>query len=249
MACHRPQSSQYLYELTRDTHRCKDTALRQMQKLRAGDFLRLPTQQRATEGAGFNPYIYDLKIAAEDHLYEAGELESTVRPTGHWWHSYATSCVTSSMDIAAARRGVAYIPAHQILAKRDASLAIKTNRWTLIPDQLFALNYGRSFRAFMLEVDRGTEPLRSIEQYAALIEQSGHQAHYGLKANMLILWVFQSQRRQDAFLDLLQAQSEKVQQSILSKTVRFEVLAKQPDASLFEQAWKRSGASSVSINS
>lgn len=259
MAVHGPQSSQYLYELTRNTHRCKDTALRQMQKLRAGGFLRLPTQQRATEGADFNPYIYDLKLTAEDCLYEAGELEPTVRPTGHWWHGYATSCVTSSIEIAAAKHGVTYIPAHQILAKRGASLAIETNRWKLIPDQLFALNYGSSFRAFMLEVDRGTEPLRSsaarkslarsIEQYAALVEQGAHQAHYGLKANMLILWVFQSQRRQDAFLELLQSQSQKVRQSVLCRTVRFEELAKQPGSSLFEETWRRSGATSVSINS
>lgn len=41
---HGPQCSQYLYELTRDTHRCKDTALRQMQKLRAGGYLALPQQ-------------------------------------------------------------------------------------------------------------------------------------------------------------------------------------------------------------
>ena len=65
---HGPQSSQYLYELTRDTHRCKDTALRQMQKLRAGGYLTLPRQQRATERAEFNPYIYDLTKKAKDHL-------------------------------------------------------------------------------------------------------------------------------------------------------------------------------------
>lgn len=259
IAVHGPQSSQYLYELTRDTHRCKDTALRQMQKLRAGGFLRLPTQQRATEGADFNPYIYDLKLVAEDCLHEAGELEPTVRPTGHWWHGYATSCVTSSIEIAAAKCGATYIPAHQILAKRGASLAIETNRWKLIPDQLFALNYGGSFRAFILEVDRGTEPLRStaarkslaksIEQYAALIEQGVHQAHYGLKANVLILWVFQNKRRQDAFLELLQAQSQKVRQPVLSKVARFEELAKHPDCSLFEETWRRSGVAGVSISS
>lgn len=62
-----------------------------MQKLLAGGFLRLPSQQRATEGADFNPYIYDLKMAAQDCLYEAGELEPAVCPTGHWWHGYATS--------------------------------------------------------------------------------------------------------------------------------------------------------------
>ncbi|MEH6727777.1 MAG: replication-relaxation family protein, partial [Hyphomicrobiales bacterium] len=117
---HGPQSSTYLYELTRDTHRCKDTALRQMQKLRAGGYLRLPNQQRATAHASFNPYIYDLTPKATAHLFDLGVSELTVRPTGHWWHGYMTSCVTSSIDITAARDGVQYIPAHEILRIKNA---------------------------------------------------------------------------------------------------------------------------------
>ncbi|HCP81858.1 MAG TPA: hypothetical protein DIT67_09805 [Octadecabacter sp.] len=155
---HGPQSSRYLYEKTRDTHRCKDTALRQMQKLRAAGFLMLPRQQRAAEHADFNPYVYDLTTKAKDHLFDLDIAEPAIRPTGHWWHGYMTSCVTSSIDIAAARDGVRYIPAHEILAIKDAPLAMPIGRGKLIPDQLFALDYGGSFRAFALEVDRGTEP-------------------------------------------------------------------------------------------
>jgi hypothetical protein len=184
---HGPQSSQSLYELTRDTHRCKDTAMRQMQKLRTGGYLTLPRQQRAAERSEFNRYIFDLSRKAKDHLTDRGLAEPTVRPTGHWWHGYATSCVTSSIDIAAARAGVRYIPAHEILAIMGASLAIPIGRRHLIPDQLFALDYGGSFRVFALEVDRRTEPKQSnavrksletsVNQYREAAERQSHKRH------------------------------------------------------------------------
>jgi len=81
---HGPQSSGYLHELTKDTHRCKDTALRQLQKLRAGGFLHLPRQQRATEYANFKPFIYDLTPKAKTYLFEQGLAEPTIRPTGSY---------------------------------------------------------------------------------------------------------------------------------------------------------------------
>jgi hypothetical protein len=210
---HGPQSSVSLYELTRDTHRCKDTALRQMQKLKAGGYLSLPPQQRATERAEFNPYIYDLTRQARDHLVDLGLDEPTVRPTGHWWHGYAVAQVTGAIDIAAAREGVRYIPAHEILAIKGTELAIPVGRTKLIPDQLFALDYGGRFRAFALEVDRGTEPKtsstkrkswkRSIEQYRHVFDHQLYKRHYGLKANLLVLWVFTSKAKEVRFLELL----------------------------------------------
>ncbi|WP_244520850.1 replication-relaxation family protein [Aliiruegeria lutimaris] len=226
---HGPQSSLFLYELTRDTHRCCDTALRDLQKLRAGGFLRLPSQQRQVAKAEFNPYIYDLTRLAKDHLGDLGLDEPAVRPSGHWWHGYAVSSVTSAIDIAAARAGVRYIPAHEILAIRGADLAIPLGRTTLIPDQLFALDYGGRYRAFALEVDRGTEPLRStaarkslqksIEQYRRLIEQGIYKQHYGLKANLIVLWVFESERRHRQFLEMLRGVPATVSQAMLSRAL------------------------------
>ncbi len=75
---HGPQSSEVLFELTRESHRSKDTALRDLQKLRAGGYLTLPLQQRATERAEFNPYIYDLTRPAHHHLTDIGLSEPTV---------------------------------------------------------------------------------------------------------------------------------------------------------------------------
>lgn len=257
---HGPQNSQYLFELTRDTHRCRDTALRQMQKLRAGGFLHLPKQQRATERAEFNPYIYDLTKQAKGYLTDLGIAKPTLRPTGHWWHGYDVSRVTSSIDIAAARDGVRYIPAHDILAIKGASLAIPYGKFRTIPDQLFALDYGGSFRAFALEVDRGTEPkfspanrknwARSIEQYRQIVEGRLHRKHYGLKANLLVLFVFTSRSREARFLELVQKHSDQFAMSILTSTI---CLTEDQGAvsvvlsNLYGEPWNRADGSKVLI--
>jgi len=258
---HGPQSSQYLYELTRDTHRCKDTALRQMQKLRASGFLMLPPQQRATEHADFNPYIYNLTKKAKDHLVDLGVVEFTVRPTGHWWHTYAVSSVTSAIDIAATRDGVRYIPPHEILAIKNAPLSIPIDRCKLIPDQLFALDYGGSFRAFALEVDRGTEPktsrakrkswVRSIEQYRQVVEQQLYKAHYGLKANLIVLWVFSSRSKEERFLELVQNHLGKANLSFLTHTVPTPAATTKTPAvwtQFYDQPWNRANGQSVMIS-
>ena len=210
---HGPLSSAHLHALTKDTHRCRDTSLRQLQKLRAGGFLMLPRQQRLTENADFNPYIYDLAKHARNRLIDLGLAEPTVRPTGHWGHGSAVSSVTSAIEIAAGCEGVRYIPAHIILAIKQAPLAVCIGGRKLIPDQLFALDYGGMYRAVVLEVDRGTEPktssaarksyASSIELYRRMIEQNLHRAHYGLKATMLILWVFTLRSNEQRFLEMV----------------------------------------------
>ncbi|PCH73277.1 MAG: hypothetical protein COC12_05085 [Rhodobacteraceae bacterium] len=259
---HGPQSSQYLYELTRDTHRCKDTALRQLQKLRAGGYLTLPRQQRATERAEFNQYIYDLTKKAQDHLVDHGIAEPTVRPTGHWWHGYMTSCVTSSIDIAAARCGVRYISAHEVLAIKGTSMAIPIGRSKLIPDQLFALDYGGSFRAFSLEIDRGTEPktsrlsrksyASSIEMYRKVIEQKLYQSHYGLKASLLALWVFSSRTNEIKFLEMVANVSASLSAAILTQSLpsfNQDMHSAPPLSKLFYGAWNRAKGEEIVIGS
>lgn len=205
---HGPQSSVYLYELTRDTHRCRDTALREMQKLRAGGFLSLPPQQLRTDRAECNPYIYDLTQRAERWLRDQGHAEPTVRPTGHWWHGYAVSCVTGSIDIGAKRMGIRYIAAHDILARKEATLAIPLGRDRLIPDQLFALDYGGGYRAFLLEVDRSTEPVEArgkrrsiatmLSSYQTAFRSNAGATHYGLRCSLGLMVVCETSARAKA---------------------------------------------------
>lgn len=257
---HGPQSSQYLYELTRRTHRCKDTSLRDLQKLRAGGILTLPRQQRATEHAEFNHYIYDLTQAGKDRLVDLGIDEPTLRPTGHWWHGYTMARVTSSIDIAATRQGVRYIPAHEILALRGADLALPVGRSKLIPDQLFALDYGGRFRAFALEVDRGSEPKtsptkrksweRAIAQYIQMIENQVGQKHYGLRSNLLVLWVFSSRAREARFLELLDDIGGSAGLAFLTMSLSATECgrsSRQVWTHFFEQPWNRTNGQAVSI--
>ncbi|SDK68245.1 Replication-relaxation [Aliiruegeria lutimaris] len=211
----------------------------------------MPPQQRQVAKAEFNPYIYDLTRLTKDRLGDLGLDEPSVRPTGHWWHGYAVSSVTSSIDIAAARAGVRYIPAHDILAIRGADLAISLGRVKLIPDQLFALDYSGRYRVFALEVDRGTEPLRStaarkslqksVEQYRRLLEEAIYKQHYGLKANLIVLWVFESPGRQSQFLDMLGGQPAAVAQVMLSRTLggSGQVTHKAITLDLYASSWER----------
>jgi hypothetical protein len=208
---HGPQASTALIDLSTDTHRCRDTALRALQRLRAGGFLYLPPQQRSIERSEFNPYIYDITPQARTYLAETGALEDAVRPTGHFWHAYTTSALTSAIDRSAARSGINFVPARTILNIRQASLGIPTGSNTIIPDQLFALDYGGSFRAFVLEVDRGTEPTssrsareslhRKLAAYSAIFSHGQHRQHYGLKSPIVLLFTFTSRLRAKRLLE------------------------------------------------
>lgn len=211
---HGPLTSVHLHEMTRDTHRCKDTALRRLQALRAASLLFLPKQQRACERAEFKPYVYDLAPRGQLFLKDAGLAESTVRPTGHWWHLHDTAMYTARIDLEARQRGYRYIPAHEILERVGASLAIPIGRRKLIPDQLFAIDYGGTFRAFMVEVDRGTEPIASpntrkswrssLEHYDEAFRLGLPNQHYGLKAPVQALWGHRTMARHGAFERLLE---------------------------------------------
>lgn len=209
---HGPQSSEFLYEFTRDTHRCRDTSLRRLQTLREANYLRLPPQQRQIAKANFNPYIYDLTPLGWEVLSHEKDLERHYRPTGHWWHGYWVSSISSSIEITTKRAGMDYIPAAQILTIRHVELAIPLDRTKLIPDQIFAIRFPDGYRAFALEVDRGTEPVhsnaarkslqRSVTQYRQVLSQRLYQKHYGIKSKLSVLWVFLRKSRKRQFLEL-----------------------------------------------
>ena len=151
IAVHGAQSSEFLLKLCADTHSCRDTGLRTLQKLRETGYLRLPPQQRQIAKAEFNPYVYDLTPQSKRYLKGLGD-PATIRPTGHWWHGFLTSNITSAIDIAAQRKGCRFIPAHEILARSDATLAIPTRTGNLIPDQLFAIKNNNIPKVFPFEI-------------------------------------------------------------------------------------------------
>jgi len=224
---HGPQSSEFLFETTRDTHRCKDTALRRMQILREAGYLCLPRQQFQVAKANFNPYVYDLTKRSWEVLADHQNLERHCRPTGHWWHGYWVSAASSAIEITVAQQGLTYIPAAQILAIKGVNMGIPVSGTKLIPDQLFAIKYPDGFRAFALEVDRGTEPVqsgaarkslqRSVAQYQQLLHEKLYQSHFGLKSKLCILWVFQNEQRMKQFSGLLRQDEQRFAATVASK--------------------------------
>ena len=210
---HGPQSSEFLFELTRDTHRCKDTTLRRLQALREAEYLRLPTQQERITKANFNPHVYDVTVKGFEYLSYHHSLERHALPTGHWWHGFWVSSVSSAIEITATRAGLEYVPAAHILGINNVPMAIPFKGGRLIPDQLFAIKYPDGYRTFALEVDRGTEPVRSqaarkslrrsAAQYSEVLRGKLHQRHFGLKSSLLVFSVFMSQARRQQFLELL----------------------------------------------
>lgn len=256
---HGPQTSVRLFDFTSDTHRSKDTALRDLQKLRAGGFLCHPPQQRATERAEFNPYIYDLTPKTKRWLSDRNLAEPTVRPTGHWWHGYRVSNITSEIDMEASRAGLQYIPAHEILARKGATLGISFSGKTLIPDQLLALKYPTGFRMYMLEVDRGTEPFTStaarkslevsILQYAEILRHSTYKTHYGVQANLMALFVFTSPYRAARFLERVADIAPQTAASFLVQVQPEVREQKVTGPSILLRPWKRARNNDVLISS
>jgi hypothetical protein len=210
---HGPQPSTALHDLTAATHRCRYTSLRALQRLRAGGIVCLPPQQRAIAHADFHPYIYDLSPLGRAHLENEDRLEPAIRPTGHWWHSYGVGALTSAIERMGTRNGITYIPAHQILARVDRPFTLPAAHGPVVPDQLFALNYGGGFRAFLLEHDRGTEPLVSkaareslhqkLVRYDTLVASDGIRRHYGLTCPVALLFTFTSKVRAKHFAALV----------------------------------------------
>jgi hypothetical protein len=254
---HGPQSSEFLYALTRDTHVCKDTALRRLQALRAAGYLHLPAQQRQIAKADFNPFIYDLTPLGWELLATHKRLERPARPTGHWWHAAWVAAITSAIEIKATRAGLQYIPAAQILAIKDVPLAIPLPKGKLIPDQLFALKYPDGYRAFALEVDRGTEPLQStaarkslrqsIAQYRTLLQNGLHQQHYGLKSPLLVLFVFNNPVREQRFAEMVQRMGAAYSACFLSQHVTALFPRWEDCDALVTKGWQAAGSAPVQL--
>lgn len=139
-------------------------------------------------------------------------------------------------------------------------MAIPIGNQKLIPDQLFALDYGGSYRAFALEVDRGTEPktsptarksyARSIDLYRQLIERKISKSHYGLKTNLLVLWVFSTRSNEARFLEMVEEMGGKFAKAMLTQHLPDNgpnILHAGPCEGLTLGDWNRASSGAVPI--
>jgi hypothetical protein len=176
--------------------------------------LHRPQGQRATEFGNNKKAVYALTPAGIKWLKQAELHEDTIRPSGPFVHQLMISTVTASIELAAKKKGIEFIPGHVILERANTTLGHMVGKSKLIPDQLFALKYpNEMFRSFILECDRGTEPIttntvrksyqRNLEQYKMFVGQKQYQKFYGLKSGLKVLNVMNNPTRMAAYMSLI----------------------------------------------
>ncbi|MGV6850285.1 MAG: replication-relaxation family protein [Marinibacterium sp.] len=209
-----------------------------------GPYLDRPPQQFATLKAGYNQLVYQVAPAGTAALKEAGVWRENDGHHGPWVHRHMIACVTASIELETLQhQDISFIPQHQILERAGAGLSCKLDvndpetgaavRKDLMPDALFGLAYhtkhGDRFRFFVVEADRGTEPItsrnwnrksfkRHLAQYEAYIGGAAYQAHLNLTAPLLVLNVVPDEIRRvrvpcSWHLNTFPLQSESVHQT------------------------------------
>lgn len=180
-----------------------------------GRYLDRPSQQFKDMDARYKPAIYSLQPAAEKALKEAGLWSDHVHKAGGpFWHQRLTSRSLASVAIAAKTRDdIGFIPGSTILARAQTKLRYQTRITDpstnqtidapLVPDGLFGLEYRQdetSYRFFVIEADRSTEPKntgvagrksinRMLAQYYAYLDRGLYKDHLKLTAPMIVLVV------------------------------------------------------------
>jgi len=111
---------------------------------------------------------------------------------------------------------------------------------------------------FALEVDCGTEPKRSaaarkslissLAQYTEILTRQTYNSHYGLNANLLVLWVFTSPAREKGFLEIASEMGPSLVLSTLCQTLAGPDDLYRPTPGLFENPWSRADGSNVHLN-
>ncbi len=232
-----------------------------------GAYLDRPPQQFATLKAGFNQLVHQVTPAGLKALKQANLAHDAGAHHGPWVHRHMVACVTSSIELATlARSDVSFIPQHQILERADATLSwpvqIKDRasdqlvRKDLKPDALFGLIYhadaGDRFRFFVVEADRGTEPVssrnwnrksfeRHLAQYEAYVAGGRYKQHLNLTANLLVLNVVPDPQRLELMRRQTQRQLGACTYQLFQTFSKFAVPWRppEPNHALLESAWLR----------
>lgn len=233
IARHGPLPSNFLHAATADIHaNAKATRMRltdlasETNTPHDGAYLTRPPAQRHSENARNRPLIYDL--SSEGWAAIGLARGTTVRANGPFRHQVMVACVTASIELACRQRpDLTYLPAAQILPDiGDLGVTLRAGMsgmpgrkpHRLVPDQLFALSQqtpaGLRYRAFALECDRATEPVRSANlarksylrsylDYRQFIGTGLYRERYGLTCPLLVLNVMTSRARLQRFQQLV----------------------------------------------
>ena len=227
---HGPLSSSYLHAFSKQQWTNEKKAKERLTDLfnedntaHQGTYLRRPTQQFKTIDARYKELVYDLSTASKRALQEAGLWCDYGREqSGTWWHNYMVSRITASIEIdCLSREDVNYIPGSVILKRADTKLRWPVEfKWSenaqpvtknLIPDALFGLEYvqndQKTYRFYVVEADRSTEPAtssnqnrksfqRHILQYREYVGRGLYKEHLKLTAPIVVLNVSLTEERE-----------------------------------------------------
>lgn len=233
---HGPLSSGFLHSFSKHLCRSEKRALDRLTDLynedqtkHGGPYLTRPFQQFDTYDARYKELVYDLDKPATTALEKAGLFnEYAGQNTGHWRHKFMVANITASIELATLDNpNLNYIPQHQILERANADLRYlielpiprskRTREVDLIPDALFGLEYlkgtSKTYRIFLVEADRGTEPTRTsqfnrkshqrnFQQYREYIGKKLYKSHLSLKSGLLVLNVTKDQVTLDRMMGL-----------------------------------------------
>jgi len=170
-----------------------------------GSYLDRPWQQSQSFNARYQPLMYEITTHGRMLLETHGKRDQYAPPpSGQYVHRFMTSTLTASIELACQKHGLRYISPEEILShpkcvNRTLQLPVPLLGMTLIPDQLFGIEYNGKFRFFALEADRNHETInserlaknsygRKIHAYREVFATSLYRSHWGLP-NLMMLTV------------------------------------------------------------
>lgn len=273
---HGPLSSTYLHafsgHLAKNEKRSRDRLTDLFNEARTphgGAYLVRPWQQSQTLDARYQDLVYDLGAPAERSLHQEGLWhEYGASAGGPWRHRYMVAAITASIELATLDDpNLNWIPQHHILSRANARLRYpvpfknpttgRDEKSDLIPDAIFGLEYSQggksTFRFFLVEADRGTEPsrassfnrkshLRNFLQYREYVGRGLYKKHLGLSAPLLVLNVTTSVATMVNMLKLAEKLSPQGNSNqLFQNTPHFGGYFKPPGlvGSLLTDAWYR----------
>jgi hypothetical protein len=232
---HGPLPSTYLYAFTKDTARNFKGFQQRLTDLynedntpHRGFYLERPGQQFASLNARYQPMTYELTTLSRKALRDNQIPEQIFEPlSGPYLHRFMTSCLTASIELTVQTAGFRYISQAEIFTHpkcpknvftQNHRLALPCRSGHVIPDQLFGIDYGGSYRFFVLEADRNTESVLSkkcranafskkLESYLEVLRSQSFREVWGIPS-LYVMTVSTSETHLRSMMEALRGMTD-----------------------------------------
>lgn len=231
-------------------------------------YLKRPEQQYQCGNALYLPIVYELGDLARQALMLHGvapfKADKQAGQTKNFAHALMICDVLASVELGCrCLHEPRFIAGEEIIAKapcREAdnplriSVSVQGRQVSVVPDALFGLEYpNKSYRFFVLEVDRGTMPVfrKSLDKssyhkkllaYRQVVSTEVFKEHFDVP-NLFVLNVTTSRERMSHIMDELKKMTEGKGNSVfLFKTMKGEMWTAPPaDPHMISELWSRAG--------